>query len=126
MHQDLYSRFIISNASQADPPLLTASDGQDGAPAWATITDGWPALAIEGTGNLNLAVLAAFDNFWTNRRVNVTQGAAPGAGLQDHYIGAVAALARRFINASAVVGFEIINEPQVRGEGGGGGCPRGG
>ena len=151
MHQDDYSRFIIGNQSDAVPPYLTPSDGQDGAPLWAVVTDGWPAVAIEGVGehvwqcdlfscsivglrvhtsfrcpytlpspahflaaegNMNLAVLAAFDNFWTNRIVNVSQGEAPGPGLQDHYIGAVAALARRFINSSAVVGFELFNEPQ--------------
>lgn len=31
--------------------------------------------------------------------------------VQDHYIGAIAALASRFVNRSAVLGFEIMNEP---------------
>ncbi len=39
------------------------------------------------------------------------QGSAPGPGLADHYIGAIAALARRFVNESTVAGIEIINEP---------------
>jgi hypothetical protein len=39
-------------------------------------------------------------------------GAAPGPGLQDHYVGAVAALAARFIDEPAVAGFEIMNEPE--------------
>jgi hypothetical protein len=43
----------------------------------------------------------------------------PQPGLQDHYIGAIAALARRFINDPTVVGYEIMNEPSVRAVDGG-------
>ena len=113
MHEDLYTLFIQPppNATGV-PPFLTPGGGQDGAPAWAVATDGWPPLSIFGIGNLNLAIMRAFDNFYQNKVVpGVPQGAAPGPGLQDHYIGAIAALARRFINSSNVAGLEIINEP---------------
>lgn len=66
-----------------------------------------------GIGNLNLAMMQAFQRFWRNEVVaGVPQGAAPGPGLQDHYIGAVAALAAALANESAVLGWETINEPE--------------
>ena len=94
------------------PPFLTPGGGQDGAPAWAIKTDGFPPLNIFGVGDLNLAILKAFDNLYNNSVIpGIPQGDAPGPGLGDHYIGAVAALAARFINESTVAGIELINEP---------------
>ena len=114
MHEDLYSRFIGPAPNQTQyPPYLTDAVGQDGAPAWAVKTDGWPSLGVYGQGNLNLAMMKAFQNFYENAIVpGLPQGAAPGPGLQDHYIGAIAALAARFANESAVLGIELLNEPQ--------------
>ena len=108
MHEDLYSRYIFGEKEYEVPPYLIATDGQDGAPQWAVMTDDWPSVALFGIGNLNFAMMKAFDNFYNNSiPPNSTQGSAPGPGLQDHYIGALAALARRFINNSAVLGFEV-------------------
>lgn len=113
LHEDLYSLFIQPTASTPSyPPFLTPSGGQDGAPAWAVETNGWPPLAIGGIGDLNLAILRAFDNLYNNSVIpGVPQGAAPGPGIADHYIGALAALAARFKDEPTVAGFEIINEP---------------
>ncbi len=112
MHQDQYGRSI-----QADPakPCAQGTDpggGFDGAPAWAAMNDGRPSCQSFGQSVLNAAVSASFDNFWKNTEVPVAQGDAPGKGLQDHWIGAMAALARRFKDEPAVIGYEIINEPQ--------------
>ena len=114
MHEDLYSRFIEPAPNQTQyPPYLTDAVGQDGAPAWAVKTDGWPSLGVGGQGNLNLAMMKAFQNFYENALIpGLPQGAAPGRGLQDHYIGAIAALASRFKNSSTVLGIELLNEPQ--------------
>jgi endoglycosylceramidase len=97
MHQDQYSRFIFADQAFNYPPYLQPQDGQDGAPAWAVVTDGWPAVAIDGQGPLNLAVMAAVDNFYNNLVIpGLPQGDAPGPGLQDHFIGAIAFLAKRY------------------------------
>jgi len=75
---------------QVTPPRYTISLPiiNAGAPQWAVLTDGWPGLSILGIDELNLAGMKAFQNFWDNVvPPNATQGQAPGAGLQDHYIG---------------------------------------
>lgn len=113
MHQDLFSLFIQPTPGETSyPPFLTPSGGQDGAPLWAIETDGFPPLAPLSIGDLNLAINRAFDNFYNNSVIpGVPQGSAPGPGLADHYIGAIAALSSRFINESTVAGIEIMNEP---------------
>jgi endoglycosylceramidase len=75
-----------------------------GAPPWAIVTDGEPSAALLGIDFTNAYMEAAFTSFWLNRRV-------AGAGLQDHYIGAIAAVAARVKNNPAVAGYEIMNEP---------------
>jgi endoglycosylceramidase len=121
MHEDNYSRFTPEKAPVSLPPLLTATEEggghADGAPPWAVISDGVPALAVDGQGELNAFVETAFTNFWLNAIPKnstgrpLTQGAAPGPGLQDHYIGALAALATRFKGNPTVVGYDVMNEP---------------
>ncbi|MBV8560089.1 MAG: cellulase family glycosylhydrolase, partial [Acidimicrobiia bacterium] len=93
MHEDNYSRFTPETAVVSVPPLLTpvrqSSAHADGAPPWAVVTDGEPALAPDGQAPLNAYVEAAFTSFWLNRvPPGAAQGASPGPGLQDHYIGA--------------------------------------
>ena len=121
MHEDSYSRFTPETAPASVPPLITPTiEGgghADGAPPWAVLADGAPALAADGEGELNTYVETAFTNFWLNAIPKdsagkpLPQGAAPGPGLQDHYIGAVAALAARFKGNSSVVGYDLMNEP---------------
>jgi hypothetical protein len=120
MHQDNYSRFIPDQAPLSAGPVGTAPEEPnhaDGAPPWAVISSGVPPEAVAGQGEFSAAVEAAFTSFWLNRTPTdsggkpLPQGAAPGPGLEDHYIGAMAALVSRFKDDSTVAGYEIMNEP---------------
>jgi endoglycosylceramidase len=105
MHENAYSRYIPRPAKATLPGgTLPSLADQTGAPKWATITNGLPGDKFLGQREMSLSVGAAFTNFWFNTKVG-------GVGLQDHYLGAVATLARRFRDESAVVGFGAFNEP---------------
>jgi endoglycosylceramidase len=112
MHQDQYSRFILPGQKSQLPSGCTSSGGGDGAPSWAVFTDAKPSCALFGQSDLNPAVSAAFFNFWHNHPVVGPTRESPGRGLQDHYIGALAALAAAFEHDSTVLGYEVMNEPQ--------------
>ncbi|HEY1827069.1 MAG TPA: cellulase family glycosylhydrolase, partial [Acidimicrobiales bacterium] len=121
MHEDDYSRFTPETSPISVPPLLTPTQESgghaDGAPPWAVMTNGVPALSVDGQGELNTFVETAFTHFWLNsiprdsQGQPLPQGEAPGPGLQDHYIGALAAVASRFKGNSTVVGYDLMNEP---------------
>jgi len=90
MHQDVYAQRFCC----------------DGAPEWAIRDDGLP-FTLQSSWFLNYfqpAVRRAFDNFWL-----YDQGAH--RDLQDHYFEAWAAVARRFKDHPAVLGYDIMNEP---------------
>jgi endoglycosylceramidase len=101
MHQNAYSRFV---GRTSPVPLPGGAEVQlrynTGAPAWATITDGFPSENYENQRELNPAVLEANSNFWYDR-----------GGVQDEYIAAIAFLAKRFKDDSTVVGYSVFNEP---------------
>jgi len=91
MHQDLYSAAF-----------------EDGAPAWATITDGFEYTKTELWSDAYLtcpAVQIAFDSFWQNR------SAPDGKGLQDHYEAMWKMIAGRYADNPYVVGYDVLNEP---------------
>jgi len=112
MHENAYTRYL---ARPSPPPLPggapTSLNQLSGAPPWAVITDFWPSEVFFGQREVNPAVFAAFNSFWLNRQVAGPAGQAPGNGLQDHYMGALAALVRRFKDSSTVAGYGIFNEP---------------
>lgn len=116
MHEDGYSRFLNQVATAKPPSGCSPSTGQDGAPKWAVITDNQPSCSLFGQNQLNPAMAAALTNFWNNTKVKI-KGEAPGYGLQDHYIGAVAFLAKYFKNNPTVIGYELMNEPLPYGSG---------
>lgn len=92
MHQDLYSVLF-----------------SDGAPAWATLTDGLPHETPGGVWSdayfTSPAVQTALDHFWRN------DPAPDGRGLQEHYALAWQTLARRYAQEPTVIGFDLMNEP---------------
>ncbi len=92
MHQDVYSAVI----------------GSDGAPDWATLTDGKkikpPKLVWAEPYFWGKACHAAFDNFWSNTPVN-------GKGIQDSYAECWQHIAGRLGKKPAVIGYDMMNEP---------------
>lgn len=94
MHQDLYSYKY-----------------SDGAPEWATLTDGQPHVAGGGVWSdayiSSLAIQRAFDNFWANRPC------ADGVGVQDHFARAWRHVAQRYANEPTVIAFDLFNEPNI-------------
>jgi endoglycosylceramidase len=91
MHQDLFSVLY-----------------SDGAPQWATLTDGQEHITGEiwsDAYEMSPAVQRAFDNFWANKP------APDGKGLQEHYINMWKHIAVRFAHNKAVLGYDIMNEP---------------
>ncbi len=91
MHQDLYSVLY-----------------SDGAPQWATLTDGQKHVTGEiwsDAYEMSPAVQRAFDNFWADKP------APDGIGLQEHYINMWKHIASRFARNKAVLGYDIMNEP---------------
>lgn len=91
MHQDLYSSRI-----------------GDGAPPWASLTDGYPIqkpVAIWAEGYFySRAVAHCFENFWNNTPV-------AGRGLQDRFADMWQHVIRIFAQSPALLGFDFMNEP---------------
>jgi len=92
MHQDLYGVLY-----------------SDGAPEWATFTDGLSepeeGLVWSDAYLNSRAVQRAFDHFWAN------DPAPDGIGLQDHFSGCWQRIAQRFGSRPEVLGYDIFNEP---------------
>ena len=99
MHQDAWGKYIAS--TQADQcGFFEPAIGWDGAPAWATITDGASTCRFPGLREMSPAVARAFENFWRNRD-----------GIQDALIDTWAKLAAEFATEPAVAGYDLLNEP---------------
>ena len=91
MHQDVWSSVF----------------GGEGAPAWATCTDGLPIPVTKGRWSDaygERAEINAWNNFWNNDVVG---------GLQEQYQRAWAAVASAFRSNPWVVGYDPINEPSA-------------
>ncbi|KRL13725.1 hypothetical protein FD09_GL001752 [Schleiferilactobacillus perolens DSM 12744] len=91
MHQDLY-----------------AAKWGDGAPDWAVIDDGLPHQQGQLWSDsyfISPGLNRAIDHFWQN------SPAGDGVGLQDHYLAMWQAVAKYFLAADNVIGFDLMNEP---------------
>ena len=99
MHQDAWGKYIATPAGTACPPGLQAAIGWDGAPQWATITDG-QTTCREQLRELSPAVGQAFANFWLDRD-----------GIQTELVHTWAMLAHAFAANPAVAGYDLLNEP---------------
>ncbi|WP_306334176.1 cellulase family glycosylhydrolase [Streptomyces sp. KL118A] len=90
MHQDLYGPRV----------------GGNGAPAWATGTDGLTSAPTDPweLGYVEPGTVRAFDRFW-----GTVEG--DGRDLREHYVGAVREVARHFAADDTVIGYDLMNEP---------------
>ncbi len=93
MHQDLY---------------CSKTGAGDGAPDWAIDSAPYKfqkTKIVWAEGYFwGRAVHRAFDNFWTNKKVD-------GDGLMDCYANMWKHVAERFCNHPALFGFDVFNEP---------------
>lgn len=94
MHQDLWGSAITPSG-----------DWGNGAPPWATETDGLPVSPQDMWELVYLepGTIRAFDHFWN------TTGEHPE--LSQHYVDAWRAVAERFAGNDAVVAYDLMNEP---------------
>ena len=101
MHQDAWSRYIAAPAGTVCPggtePLL----GYDGAPRWATLTDGASRCQFTGR-DISPAVARAFTNFYHDTD-----------GIQGELVKTWSLLARTFADDPSVAGYGLLNEPGI-------------
>ncbi|MCB1027350.1 MAG: cellulase family glycosylhydrolase, partial [Microthrixaceae bacterium] len=101
MHQDAYSAFIFTTDPDDCPTGTTPAKGWDGAPDWATLTDGLSTCLTNGERNSSPAVTRAWNNFYDNTD-----------GIRDRFAASWAAIADRFEGRPEVAGFDVLNEPE--------------
>jgi endoglycosylceramidase len=99
MHQDAWGRYIASPPGTTCPPPLSAAVGWDGAPQWATKTDGLTTCKAS-LRELSPAVQAAWTNFYLD-----------SDGIQQHLVDTWARLAKVFASDPTVAGYDLLNEP---------------
>ena len=107
LHQDAYGPHLAARPGEACPPGSEPSFGWDGAPAWATRDGGQPRCFFFGSRELSPAVQAAFQAFWDD---------APGpdeVGIRTRYVAMLRHLATRLARHDAVIGWDVMNEPNV-------------
>lgn len=98
MHQDGWSKAATTDGTVCRPgtdPMW----GYDGAPAWATISDGAPRCAFTGR-DISPAGDRAFENFWFDTD-----------GVQSALARTWGELAAEFKDEPAVAGYDLMNEP---------------
>ncbi len=99
MHQDAWGKYIASPTDVECEAPRTPNVGWDGAPQWATLTDGLDTCILR-TRELAPAVERAWQSFWEDRD-----------GIQERFVAAWARLASEFRDDPVVVGYDILNEP---------------
>jgi endoglycosylceramidase len=99
MHQDAWGKYIASPPGVVCPAGRRPAIGWDGAPKWATLTDG-ANTCTAGSREDSEAVLTAWDSFYANRD-----------GIMDHLVAVWGKIAREFRADPSVAGYDLLNEP---------------
>ena len=100
MHQDAWGPTVGTPTTETCLPGFEPAIGWDGAPGWATYTDGLPTCAGAGVRELSSAVAQAWTNFYLDR-----------AGIQTHLVATWGRLAGAVAAEPNVVGWDLLNEP---------------
>ncbi|WP_232851174.1 glycoside hydrolase family 5 protein [Nocardia acididurans] len=100
MHQDAWGKAVGTPAGQGCPVLMKPGVGWDGAPAWATRTDGWTTCNFGGVRETAPAVARSFQHFYDDTD-----------GIQGHLVDTWAKLAAEFKDEPAIAGYDLLNEP---------------
>ena len=99
MHQDAYGIAVDTPLDETCSTGTHPNNGWDGAPEWATITDG-ASTCTPGEREVAPAVQHAWQNFFDDTE-----------GVQTHLVETWGRLARDFARSSTVAGFDLLNEP---------------
>jgi endoglycosylceramidase len=99
MHQDAWGKYIASPKSEVCAPGAQHQHGWDGAPQWATITNGTPTC-FTGLREVAPAVANAFQSFYDDTN-----------GIQTRLVQTWARLAKAFAADPTVAGYDLLNEP---------------
>ena len=99
MHQDAWGKHINTAPDETCAAPLSHSIGWDGAPEWATLTDGLPRCRLS-LREASPAAAQAWESFWVDRD-----------GIQQHLVDTWAWLAGAFKNDATVAGYDLLNEP---------------
>ncbi len=100
MHEDAWGNALAAPDEECGGGT-SPTTGWDGAPAWATITDG--ALHCQFMArDLAPAVATAYSNFYTDRD-----------GIQTELVRTWATVAKAFADEPAVAGYDLFNEPGI-------------
>jgi endoglycosylceramidase len=99
MHQDAWGKYIASGRDEACTPPTSPNPGWDGAPEWATLTDGLTRCRLS-LREASPAAAQAWASFWADR-----------AGIQQHLVDTWAWLAATFRRDPTVAGYDLLNEP---------------
>ncbi|GAB2841760.1 hypothetical protein GCM10022221_46250 [Actinocorallia aurea] len=99
MHQDAWGKTVGTPQGETCPSGTTRGIGWDGAPQWATRTDGWSTCTVL-VREVSPAVARAFQHFWNDTD-----------GVQTHLVRTWGRLAAEFRDDPAVAGYDLMNEP---------------
>jgi endoglycosylceramidase len=100
MHQDAWGKHVATPPGYDCEPGLGPAVGWDGAPLWATFTDGLTTCRANDTRELSPAVAQAFESFYADRE-----------GIQSELVATWGRVAAAFLDEPNVAGYDLINEP---------------
>ena len=99
MHQDAWGKYINTARDESCQAPLSHNIGWDGAPEWATLTDGLPRCRLS-LREASAAAAQAWESFWVDRDA-----------IQTHLVETWAWLAGAFKDDPTVAGYDLLNEP---------------